>query len=78
MDYFAVSLPDFLVFNGDLDEKNRIHCYYMMGLGYLGLGEREKAKASFSEALRLSPNHYGVLSHLADMKESVEASSISV
>ncbi|MDR2739713.1 MAG: DUF5107 domain-containing protein, partial [Treponema sp.] len=30
MDYFAVSLPDFLVFDVDLDEKNKIHCYYMM------------------------------------------------
>ncbi len=37
MDYFAVSLPDFLVFDDDLGTRNRIHCHYMMGLGWLGL-----------------------------------------
>jgi tetratricopeptide (TPR) repeat protein len=67
MDYFAVSLPDFLVFDADLDEKNRVHCYYMMALGYMGLGGREKARAAFQNALNLSPNHYGVLSHMKDL-----------
>ena len=40
MDYFAVSLPDFLVFDDDLNLRNRIHCHYMLALGYLGLGDR--------------------------------------
>lgn len=63
MDYFAVSLPDFLVFETDLDQKNRVHCLYMMGLGYMGLGERERAREAFEEALALAPGHQGVLSH---------------
>lgn len=63
MDYFAVSLPDFLVFESDLNDKNRLHCYYMMGLGYLGLGETERAKEVFDKGLAISPNHYGILSH---------------
>ena len=63
MDYFAVSLPDFLVFETDLDEKNKIHCNYMMGLGYLGLGEKVKAKEYFEAVLELAPWHYGALSH---------------
>jgi tetratricopeptide (TPR) repeat protein len=67
MDYFAVSLLDFLVFDVNLDEKNKIHCYYMMALGYMGLGETEKAKAAFNETFLLSPNHYGARSHLAGM-----------
>jgi tetratricopeptide (TPR) repeat protein len=67
MDYFAVSLPDFFVFDVDLDEKNRIHCYYMTALGYMGLGSRGKAQAAFQNALKLCPNHYGVLSHLKDL-----------
>jgi len=41
MDYFAVSLPDFLVFEQDLDLRNKIHCHYMMALGYSGLKVRE-------------------------------------
>jgi tetratricopeptide (TPR) repeat protein len=68
MDYFAVSLPDFLVFDVDLDEKNKIHCYYMMGLGYMGLGESEKALEAFNNVLCLEPNHYGARSHLWDLQ----------
>jgi len=37
IDFFAVSLPDFLVFDADLAGKNELHCRYMTALGYLGL-----------------------------------------
>jgi len=37
MDYFAVSLPDLLIWDGDLQEKNTIHCEKMMALGHDGL-----------------------------------------
>ena len=67
MDYFAVSLPDFLVFETDLDEKNRVHCYYMIGLGYMGLGDKTKAREAFQAALEISPGHQGVLSHMAQL-----------
>ncbi|MGI6270032.1 MAG: DUF5107 domain-containing protein [Candidatus Howiella sp.] len=68
MDYFAVSLPDFLVFETDLDEKNAIHCHYMMGLGYCGLGETDKARASLCEVLKLAPNHAGAKEMLKEME----------
>lgn len=57
IDYFAVSLPDFLVFDDDLDRRNVIHCRFMMGLGYLGQGQREAAAAELSQALELEPAH---------------------
>lgn len=63
MDYFAVSLPDFLVFETDLDEKSRVHRYYMMGLGYLGLGQKGEAIQAFDAGLALAPNHYGLQTH---------------
>ncbi|HIT85277.1 MAG TPA: DUF5107 domain-containing protein [Candidatus Ornithomonoglobus intestinigallinarum] len=44
IDYFAVSLPDFLIFEGDLNKKNRVHCCLMASLGSLGLNDIEKAK----------------------------------
>ncbi len=37
MDYFAVSLPDLLIWEDSLDDKNKIHCLYMLALGYIGL-----------------------------------------
>ncbi|MBR0047272.1 MAG: DUF5107 domain-containing protein [Bacteroidaceae bacterium] len=59
MDYFAVSLPDLLVWDGDLDLQNRIHCHYMLALGYLGMGNKEKAEKHLAEVNRLDINHLG-------------------
>jgi tetratricopeptide (TPR) repeat protein len=64
IDYFAVSLPDFLVFEDDLDRRNKVHCLYMMGLGHLGLREFKKAWTYFSRALELDVNHQGTRIHL--------------
>lgn len=61
MDYFAVSLPDFLIFEEDLDKRNQAHCYYLMGLGKLGLGRKEEAEKDFDLALSLDPNHQNAL-----------------
>ncbi|MDR0999642.1 MAG: DUF5107 domain-containing protein [Clostridiales bacterium] len=67
-DYFAVSLPDFMVFDRDLDEQNRLHCHYMMGLGYMGFGRTEEASAAFGRALEIMPCHYGAFSHRKMLK----------
>src|SRR5258706_9242690 len=64
IDYFAVSLPDFLVFEDDLNRRNKVHCFYMMGLGHLGLQEFEKARSLFSRVLELDVNHQGARIHL--------------
>ncbi|MCM3630548.1 DUF5107 domain-containing protein [Paenibacillus glycanilyticus] len=63
IDYFAVSLPDFLVFEDDLNKRNRIHCLYMMGLGLLGLGRTAEANERLAEVLQSEPNHQGALLH---------------
>ena len=44
MDYFAVSLPNFLVFEDDLTQRNQFHCLYLIALGRLGLGDFEEAE----------------------------------
>ncbi len=36
----------------------------MLGLGYLGLGENEKAKQHLLTAARMDVNHQGVKTHL--------------
>ena len=65
IDYFAVSLPDFLVFEDDLNKRNAAHCHYMMGLGHLGLEEVEEARMHFRRVLELDVNHQGARIHLA-------------
>lgn len=59
MDYFAVSLPDLLVWDGDLDLQNRIHCHYMLALGHLGLGDKAKAQVHLNHVKDLDINHLG-------------------
>lgn len=63
LDYFAVSLPDMLVFDADLSECNQLHCYYLMALGNLGLGNghTQQAIACFDTILRLDINHLGAI-----------------
>lgn len=64
IDYFAVSLPDLLIWEDDLTLRNRIHCHYLMGLGHLGLNHVEKARLFLSEAAQADNNHQGVQMHL--------------
>ncbi|MES2777375.1 MAG: DUF5107 domain-containing protein [Bacteroidota bacterium] len=65
IDYFAVSLPDLLVFDADLNLRNKVHCLYLMGLGNLGLGNgyEEEAERLFNEVIALDANHQGALVH---------------
>jgi tetratricopeptide (TPR) repeat protein len=41
IDFFAVSLPDFLIFDDDLDQRNKEHCKHLIELGNVGLNEIE-------------------------------------
>ena len=60
MDYFAVSLPDLLIWEDSLDTKNLIHCKYMLALGYYGMGDKEKGLRYLSEVENLDNNHQGI------------------
>ena len=62
LDYFAVSLPDLLIWDDDLNQRNVIHCKYMMSLGYYGLGERDKMIDLLNDIRTLDLNHQGVQS----------------
>ncbi|MBR0048912.1 MAG: DUF5107 domain-containing protein [Prevotella sp.] len=66
MDYFAVSLPDLLIWEGSggnqlstLDAKNRIHCLYMLALGYYGLGDKDHAEHYLRQVEADDVNHQG-------------------
>lgn len=58
VEYFAVSLPDFLIFEGDLNRNNQVHCCLMAALGHLGKGEKEQAKQFAAQGLELNACHY--------------------
>ena len=60
MDYFAVSLPDLLIWEDSLDTKNLIHCKYMLALGYYGMGDKERAERYLKEVEALDNNHLGI------------------
>jgi len=64
LDYFAVSLPDLLIWEDDLTFRNKIHCHYMIGLGNYGFGEIAEARTNLLEAAKMDLNHQGVQSHL--------------
>ena len=75
MDYFAVSLPDFLVFEDDLNRRNQVHCHYMMALGYLGLEDYQAASGQFQQVLALDANHVGAGVHWRLVLRPADASS---
>lgn len=60
IDYFAVSLPDLLIWEEDLNVRNEIYCNLVMGLGNLGLGNTEKAKAFLGKVKDLDNNYQGL------------------
>ena len=60
-DYFAVSMPDFAIFDEDMTKKNRLHCLYVSGLGRLGLGDTKKALKDFDEVLKEDKCHQNAL-----------------
>lgn len=63
LDYFAVSLPDLLIFDDDLTRRNKIHCLYLIGLGNLGRGLKELAEKAFENALDMDSYHWGATIH---------------
>ncbi|GAX03963.1 tetratricopeptide repeat protein [Secundilactobacillus pentosiphilus] len=72
MDYFAVSLPDALLFDENYQDRNSVHCYYLMALGHLGLGHVTQAQELFNKALAISNHHQGVLRHHNSKKASAK------
>lgn len=64
IDYFAVSLPDMLIWDDNLDRLNLINCNYLIGLGYLGLCDLFNAEKYLQSVLSHDLNHMGALIHL--------------
>jgi len=74
IDYFAVSLPDLMIWEDDLDKRNKIHCLYMQGLGLLGLDKKAEAEQVFESVLSEEKSHSGVTIHLSLLKNEESVS----
>ncbi len=59
IDYFAVSLPDFLVFDADLELNHQIHCRFLMALALTGMGREANAIEQQKRVLQMDPSHSG-------------------
>ena len=70
IDYFAVSLPDILIWEDDLNKRNELFCKYLIGLGQFGLGDIKQARRSFEQVLKKNLHHIGALIHLELLKKS--------
>lgn len=64
-DYFAVSLPETVVFKDDLAKKNEVYCKYLLAMGEVGLGNLTKAEEQLQQLLQEVPDHQGVIQLLA-------------
>jgi tetratricopeptide (TPR) repeat protein len=64
IDYFAVSLPDMLVFDINLNQRNEVHCTYLQALGNIGIGNEQKGLDLLNEVLSKDINHQGAAVHL--------------
>ncbi len=70
IDYFAISLPDLLIWEEDLNIRNRIHCHYLIGLGELGLKNLQASRQAFREVLKHDLYHFSAHLHLDMVNES--------
>ncbi|KQS41810.1 DUF5107 domain-containing protein [Pedobacter sp. Leaf194] len=80
IDYFAVSLPDMMIFDDDLQRRHKIHCNFVSGLGYLGLGDKVKAKIAFNDVLSADSSHLAASLHLrlAEEKSLLQVNPLPV
>lgn len=62
-DYFAVSLPETVVFKDDMQANHEIYCEYVIGLGYLGKKDYKKANEIFTDILAKRPDYIGAQRH---------------
>ncbi|WP_299012077.1 DUF5107 domain-containing protein [uncultured Polaribacter sp.] len=57
LDYFAISLPDLLIWEENLNVINKIHCNYLIGLGQLGKGNDAEAMEAFDKVKHTNLSH---------------------
>jgi hypothetical protein len=57
IDYFATSLPSLLLFEDDLDKRQRIHARLLQAAALTGLGKRTEAQSLLDWMVTADPNN---------------------
>lgn len=70
IDYFATSLPNMLLFEDDLEKRNRTEATFLLALATHGLGDREKALELLGNVLVENSNHLLAIQMLAWLRRS--------
>ena len=71
IDYFATSLPNMLVFEEDLTQRNQIEGLYLEGLALLGSGDHQEARSRFLQVMNLDRSHLPAKEQLRMWNNSV-------
>lgn len=69
LDYFATSLPNLLLFEDDLERRNRVESLVLSALASHGRGDCAKAIQLLRQALSEDPNHLFAAEMLEDLKD---------
>jgi len=64
LNYFAISLPNMLIWEDDLNILNKIHCSYLIGLGNLGLKKFKNASIAFENVIEQDLHNLPAVIHL--------------
>jgi tetratricopeptide (TPR) repeat protein len=67
IDYFATSLPNMLVFEEDLTQRNRLDGQFLEGLALLAQGDSAAAKTLFAQVLQSDASHYPATDQLRSL-----------
>jgi tetratricopeptide (TPR) repeat protein len=70
IDYFATSLPNFLLFEDDLRKRNHVDCLALEAYAELGLGKLARAQELFLEVARLDSSNSAALEEIPRLQES--------
>jgi tetratricopeptide (TPR) repeat protein len=71
MDYFAVSLPDMMIWEDDLNIRNNEHCLYLIALSKIGDGLVDDAEKMLQSILTKNNYHQGAFIHLNLIKSNL-------
>lgn len=68
IDYFATSLPALLLFEDDLEFRQKTLVLFLRAQAHLGLGRRKEARRLFKLVLRRDPSHPLAAEHLSHLE----------